>query len=116
MPDTNAVFFTHCGLECKLVKQDLGHWCGYVKRPESVEPVRWRAQWDNKYDELHESEVDVWGGITYGPDGDGWVGFDDAHSRNIAEEKDYSDAKSGVKAETRRLADQIDEMRKGGQA
>lgn len=114
MTDTNAVFFTHCGLECKVVKQDLGHWCGYVKRPESVEPVRWRGQWDNKNDELHESEVDVWGGVTYGPDDEGWVGFDDAHANSLADEYGHDSDKKAAKAEARRLADQIDEMRNGG--
>ncbi len=23
--------FTHDGLDCKIVKTDMGHWCGYVR-------------------------------------------------------------------------------------
>ena len=102
--------FEHAGLTCKVAKMDLGHWCGYVKRPESVEPVRWTSDYDSKHDELLASEVDVWGGVTYGPDDDGWVGFDDAHYVKLAEKRDADSEKAAVKAEAKRLAEQIAEL------
>ena len=104
--------FDHAGLECKIVQTDLGHWCGYVRRPESVEPVRWTSDYDSKHDEVVEAEVDVWGGVTYGPDEDGWVGFDDAHAVKLAEQRDaeMSD-KVAVRAETEAFAEQVRNLR-----
>lgn len=103
--------FTHAGLDCKIVKQDMGHWCGYVRRPYDAEPVRWTADYDSKHDRLLEPEVDVWGGITYGPDEEGWVGFDDAHSRPITSQRDPDSSHEAVKEETKKLAEQIAELR-----
>jgi len=105
--------FKHAGLDCKVVKADMGHWCGYVRRPEDVEPVRWSADYDSKHDEILEAEVDVWGGITYGPDDDGWVGFDDAHARDLVDHRDHPSEKSAVEEETQHLAEQIQQLRNG---
>jgi len=99
--------FTHDGLDCKIVKTDMGHWCGYVRRPETVEPVRWRSDYDSKHNEVIDAEVEVWGGVTYGPDEDGWVGFDDAHSRSLADHREFDTEEKAVKNETQRLAEQI---------
>ena len=105
MGDTER--WTHAELDCKIVKQDMGHWCGYVRRPDDVEPVRWQSDYDSKHDEILESEVDVWGGITYGPDENGWVGFDDAHARSLVDHREFETSKEAVKNETKYLADQI---------
>lgn len=102
--------FEHAGLECKIIKTDMGHWCGYVRRPEAAEPVRWTSDYDSKHDVLLEAEVEVWGGITYGPDEDGWVGFDDAHSRSLVNHRPDDGPRQAVKVETQRLAEQIAEM------
>lgn len=113
--DAGVERFQHAGLDCKLVKQDLGHWCGYVRRPESAEPVRWTSDFDSKHGEILEAEVDVWGGITYGPDDDGWVGFDDGHARSLIDHQDSNAEtdREAVKFETGRLAEQIAQMEGG---
>jgi len=105
--------WTHAELDCKIVKQDMGHWCGYVRRPEDVEPVRWQGDYDSKHDEILEAEVDVWGGITYGPDEDGWVGFDDAHARSLVDHREWDTSKDAVMNETEYLAEQIRSLRVG---
>lgn len=59
--------WTHNGVLCKINKHPLGHYTGYVKTYH------------------YESETypslpyNVHGGLTYGPDEDGWIGFDCAH-------------------------------------
>jgi len=64
-------------------------------------------------EEVHSPEVDVHGGITYGPDEDGWVGFDDAHARGLLEFSDEQTAKEAARAETESLAEQISELGEG---
>jgi hypothetical protein len=108
-----AEHFEHAGLDCKIVKTSLGHWCGYVRRPESVEPVRWMSDYDSKHDEVLDAEVDVWCGITYGPDADGWVGFDDAHATPLVDERAADTDKAAVKTETKYLAEQIAKLADG---
>ena len=85
----------------------MGHWCGYVQIPSDLGPVRWSSGYDSKHDEVVEADVDVWGGITYGPDDDRWVGFDDAHARSLIDHCEQNSDKSAVKQETQRLAEQI---------
>jgi hypothetical protein len=102
--------FKHAGLDCKIINQELGHWCGYVQIPDALGPVRWTSDYDSKHDEVLEAEVEVWGGVTYGPDEDGWVGFDDAHSRSLVDQREQNSSKSAVKEETQRLAEQIVEL------
>jgi len=103
--------FSHAGLSCKIVQTDMGHWCGYVKIPDDLGPVRWTSDYDSKHDEILEAEVDVWGGITYGPDDEGWVGFDDAHAQDLVDDSPGETDQKAVKIETERLADQIDALR-----
>lgn len=107
--------FTHAGLDCKIIKTEMGHWCGYVRRPDEAEPVRWTSDYDSKHDEILEAEVDVWGGITYGPDDEGWVGFDDAHAQSLVDHSDEETDEDAVKAETKRLAEQVADLA-GGEA
>ena len=99
--------FSHAGLSCRIVRMDLGHWCGYVQIPDDLVQVRWTTDYDSKYNEVLEADVDVWGGITYGPDDDGWVGFDDAHARSLVDHREQNSNKSAVKQEAQRLAEQI---------
>lgn len=114
-PTSDTERFDHAGLECKILQTDLGHWCGYVRIPDDLGPVRWTSDYNSKHDEVIEAEVDVWGGITYGPDDDGWVGFDDAHSRDLADYILGGDAsdREAVKAETKDLAEQIRSLQPG---
>lgn len=102
--------FTHEGLDCKIVTPTGGYWCGYVRRPEAVEPVRWRSEYDDDNDEVIDAEVDVWGGVTYGPGEDGWVGFDDHHMTSLVEESVADTDKAAVKLETQYLAEQIRDL------
>lgn len=47
--------------------------CGYVRLPADHP---WRAM------EAGDIPADVHGGITYGPDDDGWIGFDTMHGED----------------------------------
>jgi hypothetical protein len=85
----------------------MGHWCGYVQIPGGLGPVRWTSDYDSKHNEVLEAEVDIWGGITYDPDSDSWVGFDDAHARSLINHREQNSDKGTVKQETKRLAEQI---------
>jgi hypothetical protein len=95
--------FTHAGLSCKVVKTKAGHFCGYVVAPEDVEPRELEKQ----------DELSVFGGITYGPDDENRVGFDDAHARKIVDERDESTPRLAVEAETRELANQLVDASEG---
>ena len=99
--------FSHSGLDCKIVTRSGGYWCGYVRRPDAVEPVRWRSEYDVDADEVIDADVDVWGGITYGPGEDGWVGFDDNHAGRLVDESSADTDKAAVKNETKYLAEQV---------
>jgi hypothetical protein len=99
--------FKHAGLKCKIVRTDMGHWCGYVRVPDEMPPTRWESDYDSKHDEILAAEVEVWGGVTYGPDGDGWVGFDNAHARDLVDHREFNTEADAVKNETQRLAEQI---------
>lgn len=73
--------WTAHGLEC-VIRAGLASLNGYVRLPEDS-PDRLfgeaaEAADQPGYDLL--SEVDVHGGLTYGPDEHGWVGFDTAHA------------------------------------
>lgn len=59
--------FQHLGIEC-LVVEIQGHYCGYVK-----------TSLTGHYDDYQQT-FDVHGGLTYGPDEGGWLGFDCAHA------------------------------------
>ena len=110
MSDTEAEHFTHEGLDCKIVTRTGGYWCGYVRRPEGVEPVRWTSEYDADTDEVIDAEIEVWGGITYGPDEDGWVGFDDSHSSRLVDHSPADTDREAVKFETQYLAEQIADL------
>lgn len=110
---TETEHFTHEELDCKIRYANHladGHWCGYVQIPDDLGPVRWTSDYDSKHNEVLEAEVDVHGGISYGPDEDGWVGFDDGHSKALIDTCPSDEPKHAVKLETQRLAEQINQL------
>ena len=62
------------GLECAMVRNPLGGCNGYVRLPKT-RPGSWYT-----YDDI---PVEAHGGLTYGPDEDGWVGFDTLHLGDV---------------------------------
>lgn len=121
--------WTHEGLECKYQRHQtptMGWYTGYVrtKLPATV-----------GYDDLMKyAGIDAHGGLTYGVDDDGWVGFDCNHAWDICigedgepltpaewRHDDPSDrltkvwGPEGVKNECERLAEQlVDHFEDGG--
>lgn len=68
--------WTHNGRRCKITKdEDLGHYCGYIR-------TGLRGDINDIDTKLYKL-IEVNGGITYGLDEDGWIGFDCAHSHDI---------------------------------
>ena len=75
--------FTHCGLRCVVVLQNLGHRCGYVGVPKEHD------LYCQFYDDEEVECLSVHGGITYANGGEDstypvesdlwWFGFDCAH-------------------------------------
>jgi len=68
---------SHEGLQYKVTETDMGHFCGYVRT--SFGP-------SFGYDDFQgypHTLVNVHGGLTYGVDEDGWVGFDCAHAGDV---------------------------------
>lgn len=63
-------------------------WCGYVNLPDD-HPWRRMAQED--------IPVRVHGGLTYGPDGDGWIGFDMMHAGDRLVTRDGHDMDADLK-------------------
>lgn len=61
---------THLGFDWFVLHNGMGYRCGYVKIPVG-------HPWFGK--DYNSLDVDVHGGLTYGPDEEGWVGFDCAH-------------------------------------
>lgn len=62
------------GNKCKLKKHPLGHYMGYV---QVANPDTLAMEWGYP-------KVSVHGGITYGPDDEGWIGFDTAHAWDVS--------------------------------
>jgi hypothetical protein len=86
-------------MDCAIIRHShLGHLCGYVKMPKGYELSE---------DDLYSLEVH--GGITY--DKNNWIGFDCAHSGDLApaSKESYGVYRNFayVKAETQRLAEQV---------
>lgn len=104
--------FLHQTVECGLRHQELikkDWWCGYVHPPSGSEDVVWRTDYETVDGPEYVADVEVWGGITYGPDEDGWVGFDDAHYRDLVETKPapITTDREAVRHETEQLAEQL---------
>jgi len=63
--------WTHEGIDCAMAQSPMLGVNGYVKvPPEVILP----------YDEYHDVALNAHGGITYGPDSAGWIGFDTGHA------------------------------------
>lgn len=67
--------WTYKGKRCKIIQDsDLGHYCGYVQTGLrgniTINAELWRL-------------IEVHGGINYGIDEEGWIGFDCAHINDI---------------------------------
>lgn len=82
----------HSGMECRTVEMSLprrgvskpAYYCGYVKtRFDASVPKADRPDAADLDD-----EVEVHGGITYGPDEEGWVGFDLCHAFDVCVDED----------------------------
>lgn len=63
----------YMGLRCGIGGTHLSG-CGYVQLPP-----RLRGLW-HWYDDIPYEDVDAHGGLTYGVDAAGWIGFDTAHA------------------------------------
>lgn len=75
--------WTHRGLECELKKNRLGHFTGYVRVPDDrLGEVRFHSSVD-ELDGHTPPDVEAPGGITYGPDDEGVIGFDTAHAWDV---------------------------------
>lgn len=107
--------WTHAGLRCRVVKLGMGHYCGYVRSSLSD---RWNyddfGTWKHRLLTAH-------GGLTYGVDEEGWVGFDCAHAGDHCVDEDGEPwgtmdtiskdrvwTLEDVKEETEELAEQVD--------
>ena len=119
--------FKHKGLNCMIIRNDCGAWCGYVLLPDNHP---WKPL---DYDDIN---VDIHGGITFkgsrrGFQEESWIGFDCSHSMDLIPscekfllesrkrlKKIFPDAHkvlknptykdiNFVKEETKRLADQV---------
>jgi hypothetical protein len=66
--------WTHEGIECAMARSPMVGVNGYVRVPEGIELP---------YDEYRLIDLDVHGGITCGPDLDGWIGFDTGHGFDV---------------------------------
>lgn len=67
-----AESWEYLGLRCGIGGTHLSG-CGYVQLPP---PLRHVWSW---YDEIPYEEIEAHGGLTYGVDGAGWIGFDTSH-------------------------------------
>lgn len=78
-PEAHVVTkFENAGLSCVIVCMRNSYYCGYVKTP-----------FEGGYQEFQKT-VDVHGGLTYGVDDDGWIGFDTMHAGDIPQNPDGS--------------------------
>jgi hypothetical protein len=67
--------WVHEGIECAMARSPMNGVNGYVRIPKGVELPR-----DEEYGLI---DLDVHGGVQYGPDQDGWIGFDTGHAFDV---------------------------------
>lgn len=65
--------WTHVGLDCAMIESGIGFVNGYVRLPSD------HLARNASYDQINRT-ISVHGGLTYGPDDEGWTGFDTGHS------------------------------------
>lgn len=77
MEEPDELDFQYLGFDCRLRRNQMGSWCGYVKVPE--DHVYHGKTWD-------DLDIGVHGGITFCEKlEDGyWIGFDCAHCYDIS--------------------------------
>ena len=95
---SNEDEFIYQGLQCKVVLTEIGHRCGYVKLPKD------HFAFKMSYDDI---AVNIHGGLTFGPDKLGWIGFDCAHCDDNPQEWTLLKTSNEVK----NLAKQINELK-----
>lgn len=108
------------GRACVITQHPtIGHYCGYVRTPLSSITHENTTYQGTQYVNL----LNVHGGITYGPDSKGFVGFDCGHSEDVCyndngevstetlirepEELAHHWYPEDVKEEVKHLADQL---------
>ena len=100
---------TEDGIEWRVIEAPLyGAANGYVILPEG-------HPWREKELQFGDVDIDVHGGITYGPKDDGWIGFDTLHAWDKwpgspdfgIDEHDIHWTVEMVVEETKRLAAQV---------
>jgi hypothetical protein len=102
--------WTAHGLECTIRSSGMEFFNGYVRLPSE------HAGFGATYDQLNRS-ISVHGGLTYGVDPDGWVGFDTGHAGDYwpGQERFFGTAErtwdmERLIAETESLAEQLENM------
>lgn len=118
---TETKHWVYDGRECKVVRIPAGHYCGYAKTPLRFAPNDTGEVTGNGIFHL----IEIHGGISYGVDEDGWLGFHTAHSHDYNVDEDGDELredmsvydlddedvnvwdKEAVREEVRRLADQL---------
>lgn len=86
--EPDYVAFMHNGIRCEIMRNCVGAICGYII-------VEANHPWHTK--DYHDIDAEVHGGLTFAQldeDGSYWVGFDCAHSGDIAPSCEKSMAKS----------------------
>jgi len=70
----------HRGIECALYLTRESHYCGYCRVPDEIlNRISPTSSLDDERNFV-PPDVDVHGGVTYGPDDDRWIGFDCNHA------------------------------------
>lgn len=77
--------------DCKIVKQEFGHYCGYVKIEEDS-PLFGKEYNDETF--YGEGKINVHGGLTFSEPmnedkTDWWIGFDCAHYCDLCNPKPH---------------------------
>ncbi|MFC6953742.1 hypothetical protein [Halorubellus litoreus] len=100
---------THEGLQTVVFRVRDSHYVGYVKAPDALIEAYPAPADDGVYDVRSlESMVDVHGGLTYGPDEDGWVGFDCAHSGDMCVDENGTPLPNNIEADLRAAMNDYD--------
>jgi hypothetical protein len=73
--EPDQVDFTYKDIPCRVIRQEIGHLCGYIKVPNE------HKFYKLDYDDI---DIDVHGGITFNgsiedAENEFWIGFDCAH-------------------------------------
>lgn len=116
----------HRGIECAIYLTRESHYCGYCRVPDEIlNRIDPTSSLDDERNFV-PPDVDVHGGVTYGPDDDRWIGFDCNHAGDLCVDDDGDQlpnqipvnrepnfvwSSEDVKEETESLADQVADYR-----